>query len=100
MAPLDSPRCQVRVDRIFDSAIGYSGEGWPNLSMNTRSLTHERIEYCKSVQYDILVITELDFITNDPKIVTEGPRQGECRYPTVIKRQELHLSSQIALSKM
>ena len=57
---------------IFDANLGYPGEGplpksaWssnePALSMalwNSRSLTYERFYYCKSLQYDVLVLTEL-----------------------------------------
>ena len=68
---------------VFDSTLGYPGEGWrtqrsrrkkrrqkrkewskkfANLTMatwNTRSMTSERFEYCKSLGYDILAVTEL-----------------------------------------
>ena len=58
----------------FDSTKGYPGEGpktptpqgWsrehPNLTMaawNTRSLTFERFEYCKSLKIDVMALTEL-----------------------------------------
>ena len=54
----------------FDSTRGYPGKGpprcWsrehPNLTMttwNTRSLTFERFEYCKSLKYDVIALTEL-----------------------------------------
>ena len=88
---------------IFDTTLGYPGEGWsnwsnqhPNLRMatwNTRSLTFERIEYCKSLNYDILAITELwrkqskfqckdtSFIAAEPKLIKKGPKKGKRRFP-------------------
>ena len=69
--------------RVFDSTLGFPGEGWrkhhtrrekrrrrkkswskqhEHLTMatwNTRSMTRERFEYCKSLGYDILAVTEL-----------------------------------------
>ena len=56
------PPYLVRGCRKFDSTLGYPGEGWQKLSIatwNTRSLTYERFQYCDSLQYDILAITEL-----------------------------------------
>ena len=82
--------------KIFDSTLGYPGEGWAKLSFatwNTRSLTYERFQYCNSLRYDILAITELwrnqakyqtrskKFIVSEPKIIPEGPKQGEIHYP-------------------
>ena len=85
---------------IFDTTLGYPGEGWsnkhPNLRMatwNTRSLTFERIQYCKSLNYDILAITELwrnqskyqrkdnSFIAAEPKLIKKGPKKGQRRFP-------------------
>jgi len=86
----------VRGCKIFDSTLGYPGEGWPKLSIatwNTRSLTFERFNFCNSLNYDILAITELwrhqeryetrskKFIASKPKIIKQGERQGEIRYP-------------------
>ena len=67
--------------RLFDSTLGFPGEGWTagrkskrqrkkktwsatveNLSMatwNTRSMTHERYDFCKSMGYDVLAVCEL-----------------------------------------
>ena len=70
--------------RVFDSTLGYPGEGWrkhhslrrkrrrnrkrpwsqqfANLTMatwNTRSMTRERFDYCKNLGYDVLAVTEL-----------------------------------------
>ena len=70
--------------RLFDSTLGYPGEGWTtgrqrkrtrnrkkrkiwstehqNLTMatwNTRSMTVERYDYCKNMGYDVLAVTEL-----------------------------------------
>ena len=52
--------------RSFNSTKGFPGEGWskghPNFKIgtwNTRSLTRERFAYCKSLGYDVLVVTEL-----------------------------------------
>ena len=85
-----------RGHRSFDSTLGFPGEGWQELSLatwNTRSLTYERFQFCNSLQYDALTITELwrnqskfqtrrkKFIVSDPKLVTKGPRKGEMRYP-------------------
>ena len=56
------PPYVVRGRRTFDSTLGFPGEGWQQLSIatwNTRSLTFERFKYCRSLQYDILAITEL-----------------------------------------
>ena len=56
------PPYVVRSYRIFDSTLGYPGEGWGNLSFatwNTRSLTYERFQYCNSLKYDALTLTEL-----------------------------------------
>ena len=49
-------------DREFDSTKGFHGEGWQKLKIaawNCRSLTFERFEFCKSLKYDILALTEL-----------------------------------------
>ena len=84
----------------FDKTCGFPGEGWsnkfPNLTMgtwNTRSLTFERMQYCKGLNIDILAITELwrnqskfvkkdkSFIISSPKLITTGPKKGHVRYP-------------------
>ena len=54
---------------LFDCSCGYPGEGprrWsskePQLKFatwNSRSMTQERFQYCKSLNYDVLAITEL-----------------------------------------
>ena len=54
---------------LFDKTCGYPGEGpriWskmePQLRMatwNSRSLTQERFQYCKNLQFDVLALTEL-----------------------------------------
>ena len=50
----------------FDSTRGFPGEGWsiefPQLKMvtwNCRSLTVERMSYCRALGFDILALTEL-----------------------------------------
>ena len=92
--------CKTNARLAFDSTLGFPGEGWsskfPNLHMatwNTRSLTCERFEYCKSLKYDILALTELwrnqakyqnrskQFIVSEPKIIKKGPRKGQPRFP-------------------
>ena len=48
--------------RTFDSTLGFPGEGWNPLRLatwNTHSLTYERFQYCRSLNYDVLPITEL-----------------------------------------
>ena len=56
----------VVAHRAFDSTLGFPGEGWSKDhaklkigTWNTRSLTYERFDYCKSLQFDVLAITEL-----------------------------------------
>ena len=62
----------VTISGIYDVTIGFPGEGhrnnpdwsqkFANLSVatwNTRTLTPERFEYCQSLGYDILAVTEL-----------------------------------------
>ena len=89
----------VRGYRTFDSTLGYPGEGWEKLKIatwNTRSLTYERFQYCTSLQYDILAITELwrnqtkfqtrsqKFIVSAPRIpktIPKGPKKGKIRFP-------------------
>ena len=82
---------------MFDSSLGFPGEGWEqSLKMatwNTRSLTFERFKYCESLGYDILAITELwrkqsnyqtkstRYTTSAPKLIQKGPRKGEFRFP-------------------
>lgn len=68
--------------RVFDSTLGYPGEGWRKhhsrrqkrrrrrkswskdyahftmATWNTRSMTRERFECCKSLGYDVLAVTE------------------------------------------
>ena len=90
------PPYVVRGYRIFDSTLGYPGEGWGKLSFatwNTRSLTYERFQYCNSLKYDVLAMTELwrnqskyqtrnkKFIVNKPKTIPKGPDKGKIRYP-------------------
>ena len=80
----------------FDSTLGFPGEGWAKLTFatwNTRSLTYERMQYCRDLGYDVLAITELwrnqaryqtrskSFIASEPTVIAKGPRQGEVRYP-------------------
>ena len=90
------PPYVARGYRIFDSTLGYPGEGWEKLKIatwNTRSLTYERFQYCTSLQYDILAITELwrnqskfqtrskKFIVSAPKTIPKGPKKGKIRFP-------------------
>ena len=85
-----------RRSRLFDSSLGFPGEGWNSLRMatwNTRSLTFERYKYCESLGYDVLAITELwrtqqkyqtkntKYTTSTPKIIQKGPRKGQKRFP-------------------
>ena len=80
----------------FDSTLGFPGEGWTQLKLatwNTRSLTFERYNYCLSLNYDVLVITELwrnqqrfqtkstRFTASSPLIITKGARKGQVRFP-------------------
>ena len=86
----------MRGCKLFDSTLGYPGEGWSQLTVttwNNRSLTHERFLYCRSLQYDILVITELwwnqanyqggrkNYIVSEPKTIPDGPKKGSIHYP-------------------
>ena len=79
----------------FDATLGFPGEGWKQFTAatwNTRSLTHERYEYYKSLGYDILAITEVccnqckyqtktkEFIVSEAKIIQKGPKKGTKRY--------------------
>ena len=60
---------------------------------NTRSLINERYDYCLSLKYDVLVITELwrtqnkhqktskEFIASESIIIKKGPRKGQKRFP-------------------
>ena len=83
-------------NKTFDATLGFPGEGWEQLSMatwNTRSLTFERLQYCKKLGFDILALTELwrnqtkylsksvRFTTSSPKLNTKGPNKGEMRFP-------------------
>ena len=64
---------------------------------NVRSLTRERFDYCRSLGYDILAVTELwrtqskyqtrtkEFIASEPKIVKQGENEGQERYPKDIE---------------
>ena len=80
----------------FDACLGFPGEGWKQFTAatwNTRSLTHERYEYCKSLGYDILAITELwrnqskyqkrtkEFIVSEAMYIQKGPNKGKKRFP-------------------
>ena len=51
---------------VFDSTCGFHGEGWSNrfplmkmATWNCRSLTFERVQYCRSLGFDVLALTEL-----------------------------------------
>ena len=85
-----------RRSKLFDSSLGFPGEGWGSLRMatwNTRSLTFQRYKYCESLGYDVLAITELwrtqqkyqtkntKYTTSTPKIIQKGPRKGQKRFP-------------------
>ena len=73
----------------YDTTKGYPGEGWSKdhpdfriATWNTRSLTFERFEYCKSLRYDVLAITELwrkqqQFQTRDKSFIIAEARTGE-----------------------
>ena len=80
----------------FDATKGFPGEGWPRLRIatwNCRSLTHERYEYCRSLNYDVLALTELwrkqakyqnatkEFIVGQAKLQQGGTQQGQPRFP-------------------
>ena len=84
------------IKAAFDSTLGYPGEGWRPLSLatwNTRSLTFERFQYCMSLNYDVLAITELwrnqskfqnkstRFTASSPILISKGARKGQMRYP-------------------
>ena len=50
----------------FDQTKGFPGEGWSNrhsnfriATWNTRSMSVERFDYCQSLSYDVLAVTEL-----------------------------------------
>ena len=90
--------CDKSINALFNSSLGFPDEGWAQLTMttwNTRSLTFERLQYCKSLNYDVLAlaITELwrkqtryqtkgtQFPTSSPIILTKGPRKGKKRFP-------------------
>ena len=83
--------------KLFDSTLGYPGEGWEFLKMatwNTRSLTFERFKYCEQLGYDVLAITELwrkqnnyqtkctRYTTSTPRIIQKGPNKGKPRFPS------------------
>ena len=80
----------------FNSTLGLPGEGWKRFSVatwNPRSLTKERFEYCKSLGYDVLALTELwrnqgkfqnktkRFIVSEQILHKDGPKKGEPRFP-------------------
>ena len=84
--------CEKSDSTLFDSTRGFPGEGWGRFTMatwNTRSLTFERLQYCKSLDYDVLAITELwrrqhlyqckstQFTTSSPIIHTKGPNKSK-----------------------
>ena len=84
----------------FDSTRGFPGEGWvgwstqfPLMKMTTwncRSLTYERVQYCRSLGYDVLALTELwhnqkkfqsknkSFIIAEPKIIKRANAKEKC----------------------
>ena len=81
----------------FDATKGFPGEGWSKnhsgfkiATWNTRSMTHARFNYCKSLAYDVLAVTELwrtqhkfqnrrkAFVVGEAKI---DKRTGKQRYP-------------------
>ena len=95
-----------RRNYAFDSTLGFPGEGWSesqgwsskfrNLRIatwNCRSLTKNRISYCESLRYDVLVLTELwrnqskhqrkdrSFTISEPILIKKGPRKGQKRFP-------------------
>lgn len=89
-------RNRANSTRTFDSTKGFPGEGWAKLlaaTWNCRSLTFERFEYCKSLGYDILALTELwrkqdkfldstnQFIVGQAKIQKKGKDKGKPRFP-------------------
>ena len=84
----------------FDGTCGFQGEGWsakfPLFKMatwNCRSLTYERVQYCRTLGYDVLALTELwhnqakfqskdkSFIVAEPKKIKKGKRKGKVRFP-------------------
>ena len=93
-------RKNTRLQLEFDSTRGFPGEGWsvkfPLLKIatwNCRSLTFERYNYCRTLGYDVLALTELwhnqskfqtkdkSFIISEPKLVKKGKRKGQVRFP-------------------
>ena len=83
-------------NKCFDSTLGYPGEGWATLRIatwNTRSLSFERFEYCKQLNYDVLAITEMwrrqrhfqtkskNFTVSSPIIMKKGPNKGQPCFP-------------------
>ena len=83
-------------NRSFDSTRGFPGEGWPKFQLatwNCRSLTFERFEYCKSLGFDVLVLTELwrkqskfqtstnEFIVGQARVHEKGPNKGKLLFP-------------------
>ena len=79
-----------RPKAAFDFTKGFPGEGWVQFSVatwNTRSMTYERFNYCKSLSYDVLKVTELwrvqenfqdnnnTFVVSEAKLDEEGNRR-------------------------
>ena len=69
-------RSKARHSYEFDSTKGFHGEGWsatfPLLKIatwNCRSLTFERVQYCRALAYDVLALTA----SQDPKQPADDP---------------------------
>ena len=63
---LSRAKNNVQSTYLFDSTRGYPGEGWSNkfplltmVTWNCRSLTVERMSYCRALGFDVLALTEL-----------------------------------------
>ena len=70
---------------IFDSTLGFPGEGWIPFSVatwNPRSLTKERFRYAISLGYDILALTELWRHQSEYQTSSKQPVYSQRAYST------------------
>ena len=81
----------------FNKTLGLHGEDWWKsfsvVTWNPSILTKDRFEYCKTLGYDVLALTELwqnqsrfqtrskRFIVSEPNLHKHGPNEGKPRYP-------------------
>ena len=52
----NNDNCLKAFATLFNATMGFPGEGWDRFSMatwNTRSLTFERFQFCRSLGYDV-----------------------------------------------